>query len=98
MSLKIGILQTVLFFFEKSGEIASNDIDQQEISILALHFLQNCMVYINTLMFQEVIIKENLLNDLNEDDLRALTPLIYNHINTYGSFKLDMKTRIPLAM
>jgi len=84
-------------FFGKSGEIASNDIEQQEISILALHLLQNCMIYINTLMFQEVIIQNDLLDTLNEDDLRAITPLVYSHINPYGTFKLDMTKRIPLV-
>jgi len=85
-------------FFAKSGEIASNDIEQQEISILCLHLLQNCMIYINTLMFQEVITQNDMLDTLNEEDLRAITPLVYSHINPYGTFKLDMTTRIPLAM
>jgi hypothetical protein len=28
--------------------------------------------------------------------LRALTPLIYAHINPYGTFELDMRKRMPL--
>jgi TnpA family transposase len=35
------------FVFGKGGEIASNRLDDQEISVLALHFLQNCLVYVN---------------------------------------------------
>ena len=27
---------------------------------------------------------------------RALTPLIYSHINPYGVFRLDMQSRLPL--
>jgi hypothetical protein len=30
------------------------------------------------------------------EDLRALTPLIYAHVNPYGRSELDMKTRLPL--
>ena len=29
-------------------------------------------------------------------DLRALSPLIYAHINPYGRFELDMATRLPI--
>ncbi len=30
------------------------------------------------------------------DLLRALTPLIYTHINPYGNFDLNMEERIPI--
>jgi len=32
---------------------------------------------------------------MTDEDFRALTPLIFNYINPYGSFNLDMKSRIP---
>ena len=32
------------------------------------------------------------------EDFRALTPLIYTHINPYGNFNLDMDERIPIDM
>jgi hypothetical protein len=35
---------------------------------------------------------------MGADDLRALTPLIYKHINPYGKFELDMEKRIPLVL
>ncbi len=28
--------------------------------------------------------------------LKALTPLIWEHVNPYGRFELDMNTRLPL--
>jgi Tn3 transposase DDE domain len=37
------------------GEMVSNRREDHEISMLALHLLQNCMVYINTLMLQQVL-------------------------------------------
>ena len=42
-------------FFAKRGELASNRREDQEISMLCLHLQQNCMVYINTLMLQQVL-------------------------------------------
>src|SRR3546814_3451590 len=35
-------------FFGKGGEITTNRLEDQELSVLALHLLQNCLVYVNT--------------------------------------------------
>lgn len=32
-----------------------------------------------------------------ELEARGLTPLVYSHINPYGTFKLDLNTRLALA-
>ena len=37
-------------FFARRGEMGSNRREDHEISMLALHLIQNCMVYVNTLM------------------------------------------------
>ena len=37
-------------FYGKSGEVASNRLEDQELSVLSLHLLQLCLVYVNTLM------------------------------------------------
>ncbi len=42
-------------FFGKGGEMASNRADDQEISMLSLHLLQLTLVYINTLMIQQIL-------------------------------------------
>ena len=83
-------------FFGKGGEVATNRLEDQEISVLSLHLLQLCLVYINTLMVQDVIASPRWHWTLDENDRRALTPLIYSHINPYGQFELDMSKRIPL--
>ena len=64
--------------------------------MLALHLLQNCMVYINTLMLQRVLAQPKWANKLTPRDLAALTPLIWDHVNPYGRFELDMNDRLPL--
>ena len=83
-------------FFARRGELASNRRENHEVSMLALHLLQNCMVYINTLMLQQVLAQPNWVDKLTPRDLRALTPLIWEHVNPYGRFELDMNARLPL--
>ena len=83
-------------FFGKSGEISTNRKQSQELSVLSLHLLQNCLVYINTLLIQEKLSDPEHMKYMTEEDFRALTPLIFNHVNPYGSFNLDMNSRIPI--
>ena len=83
--------------YGKGGEIASNRLDDQEVAVLSLHLLQICLVYINTLMIQQVIDRDDWVERLTPEDLRALTPLIYNHVTPYGRFHLDMTERLPLT-
>jgi TnpA family transposase len=83
-------------YFARHGEMTSNRREDHEISMLSLHLLQNCMVYVNTLMLQEVLAQPHWQGRLTETDLRALTPLIWEHVNPYGRFELDMTTRLPL--
>lgn len=87
---------TDFVFFARKGELTSNRREDHEISMLALHLLQNCMIYINTLMLQQLLAEPHWENKLTSRDLAALTPLIWEHINPYGRFDLDMNTRIPL--
>ena len=89
-------------FYGKGGELADNRLESQELSVLSLHLLQICLVYINTLMIQTVLAQKHWSKRLTATDLRAITPLLYSHVNPYGLFKLDLKERIsrlsqPLA-
>jgi TnpA family transposase len=56
------------------------------VKTIFLHLLQVCMVYINTLMSQQILSEPDWQNRLEPEDLRALTPLIYAHVNPYGRF------------
>jgi hypothetical protein len=55
------------------------------------------MVYINTLMIQQVLEEPGWSNRMTPRDLAALSPLIIQHLNPYGRFELDMETRLTLA-
>jgi hypothetical protein len=55
--------------------------------MLALHRLQICLVYINTLMIQRVLAEPDWTQRMLPEDLRAMTPLIYSHVTPYGTFQ-----------
>ena len=82
--------------YGKGGEFTSNRIEEQELQMLGLHLLQVSLVYVNTLMMQQVLAEPEWQGRLTEPDLRALTPLKWQHINPYGTFMLDMHERLPL--
>lgn len=84
-------------FYGKGGELSSNRLDDQEISMLALHLLQISLVYINTLMIQQVYQDGNWHKRLTTEDYRGLTPLFYSHVEPYGMVQLDMTKRLSLA-
>ena len=82
--------------YGQSGEFATNLLGEQVLVMLSLHLLQVCLVYINTLMLQRVLSEPAWSRRLLEEDLRALTPLIYSHVNPYGTFRLDMDERLVI--
>jgi hypothetical protein len=68
----------------------------QELSVLYLHLLQLCLVYVNTLMIQRILAGKAWFMRIGERELRVLSPLVYSHINPYGRFELDMEARLPI--
>ena len=83
-------------FFGKGGEVASNRLDDQEVSVHALHLLQSCLVYVNTLMLQQVLADPAWMARMTSADIRGLTPLVWGHVSPYGTFDLDMAARLDL--
>lgn len=84
--------------FGKGGEIATNRLDDQKVAMLAMHRLQSCLVYVNTLMIQRVLGESKWRKRMTEVNLRALSPLVYAHVNPYGLFELNMAERIDLEL
>jgi TnpA family transposase len=83
-------------FFGKGGEVASNRLEDQEVSVHALHLLQSCLVYVNTLMLQRVLAEPAWAARMTPADARALTPLVWGHVSPYGAFDLDLEQRLDL--
>lgn len=61
-----------------------------------MHLLQMSLVYVNTLMIQSVLDEPAWSGSMAPEDLSALTPLLFAHVNPYVTFQLDMDERIPI--
>ena len=85
-----------VIFFGKGGDIATNRRDEQELSVLCLRILQAALVYVNTLMVQDVLADQTWADRLTAEDRRGLTPLFWAHVAPYGEVRLDMGRRLPL--
>jgi TnpA family transposase len=79
-----------VIFFGKGGDIATNRRDEQELSVLCLRILQAALVYVNTLMVQDVLTDQAWADRLTSEDRRGLTPLFWAHVAPYGEVRLDM--------
>jgi Tn3 transposase DDE domain len=49
-----------------------------------------------TLLIQRVLTEPKQLQQMEKEDLRALTPLIYSHVTPYGFFRLDLSERMQI--
>ncbi|MGW7546769.1 Tn3 family transposase [Streptomyces sp. NPDC054770] len=83
--------------YGKGGEIASNRRDEQEMFVLCLRILQSALVYVNTLMLQDVMDDPEWADLLTPADRRGLTPLFWSHVRPYGEVNLNMAARLNLA-
>lgn len=77
--------------YGRQGLFATNSREHQEIIMLCLQLLQNCLMLINTLLLEQTLTQPGLLDQLTAEDHRALTPLFYEHVNPYGLFELDFE-------
>lgn len=75
--------------YGRKVELQSNDPEIQELTVLAIHLLQNALVLSNTLMVERVL-SDGILEHMEEEDFRALTPLFTSNVNPYGDFELNL--------
>lgn len=54
------------------------------------------MVYINTLMIRRALVQPHWQGKMTSRDYATLMPLIWEHVNPYARFGLDMNTRLTL--
>ena len=76
--------------YGRQGELAANSREQQEIVTLSLQLVQNCLMFINTILLERTIERDGFWECLSAEDLRALTPLFHGPINSYGQVTLDL--------
>ena len=84
-------------FFGKSGEFASNRIEDQEMSALSLHVLQSSLACVNVRMLQSVLSEPAWRSRMTEADHRGLSPALTGHLNPYGKFELDLLRRLDFG-
>jgi hypothetical protein len=82
--------------YGRHGEFTTNRREGQELTMLSLHLLQISLVYIQTLLFQQILAEPAWMDNMTKEDLRALTPLIYSNVNPYGTIRLDMTERLAI--
>lgn len=82
--------------YGKQGTLTGPDREHAETSMLALHLLQSALVHVNTLLVQQILSEPEWAASLGEPGRRALTALFWSNVNPYGTFRLDMTTRLDL--
>jgi len=87
---------TNFIHFGRHGEFTTNNVEDQELAMLALHLLQISLTFIQTLMIQDVLSEPAWMNQMTKEDLRGLTPLIYSNVNPYGLIRLNMAERLTI--
>lgn len=82
--------------YSKRGDLQSDRRDKQELFVLCLRILQAALVYVNTLMVQDVLAEPTWGELLTPADGRGLTPLFWTHVLPYGEVNLGMNTRLNI--
>ncbi|MGW5276078.1 Tn3 family transposase [Streptomyces sp. NPDC004044] len=85
-------------FYGRDGDLAGQDKESQEVSMLALHLLQSALVHVNTVLMQQVLTDPKWADTLTDADQRALSPLFWTHVNPCRRFELDMNRRLDLDL
>ena len=83
--------------YGKRGDIQTNRLDEQELFVLCLRILQAALVYVNTLMLQDILDEPAWGDLLTPADRRGLTPLFWMRVLPYGEVNLDMKSRLEIG-
>ncbi|MGI5122169.1 transposase [Marinactinospora thermotolerans] len=86
-----------VIYYGKGGEISTNRREEVEMAALCLRILQASLVYVNTLMLQDVLAEPAWADKLTPADRRGLTPLFWSHVRPYGEVNLDLGARLDLG-
>lgn len=85
-----------IIFYGKGGDLATNRRDEQELGVLCLRVLQSALVYVNTLMVQDVLDDDTWTRRMTDADHRGLSPLFWSHAAPYGEVRLNLDRRLDL--
>ncbi|MFF9229513.1 Tn3 family transposase, partial [Streptomyces sp. NPDC014820] len=68
-------------FYGKDGDLAAQDKEPQEVSMLAPDLLQSAQVHVNTLLMQQVLADPQWADTPGDAERRALSPLSWTPVN-----------------
>ena len=81
-------------YFGQSGEMRTNDPEEQNATTTALELVADLIVYENAKMIAETVDKlKNAGEKIKYRDIKYITPFITSHINRYGRFEFDLEIR-----
>ena len=86
-----------MIFYGKGGDLATNRRDEQELSVLCLRVLQAALVYVNTLMVQDVLAEPEWADAAHRRRPARSHPAVLDPRLPYGEVKLDMTSRLTLS-
>ncbi|MDT3441581.1 Tn3 family transposase [Pseudofrankia sp. BMG5.37] len=86
-----------VIYYGKGGEISTNRREEIETAALCLRILQASLVYVNTLMLQDVLVEPQWSGLLTPADRRGLTPLFWSHVRPDGEVRLDLGSRLAIG-
>jgi Tn3 transposase DDE domain len=92
------IRANAVIFYGKGGDLASNHRDEQEMSVLCLRILQAALVYVNTLMLQDLLAEPDWDDVLTPEDRRGLTPLFWSHVLPLSGHVTDSLCYVALVI
>jgi TnpA family transposase len=85
-----------LLFFGNEGKIRRKQEEAQTNQAGCLNLLTNAVIVWNTVYMAKVLeaLREEGC-DVDEDDLRRLSPARYEHVNPYGKYRFDLDKGLP---
>ena len=85
-----------LLFFGNEGKIRGKQEEAQTNQAGCLNLLTNAAIVWNTVYMAKVLeaLREQSY-DVDEDDLRRLSPARYEHINPYGKYRFELDKALP---
>jgi TnpA family transposase len=86
-----------VIFYGKGGDLATNHRDEQEMSALSLRVLQAALVYVNTLMLQDLLAEPDWADVAHRGGPTRADPAVWSHVLPYGEVKLNMSNRLRLG-
>jgi TnpA family transposase len=82
-------------FFANGGKIRKSQDDVQTNQAGSLNLMTNAVVIWNTVYMQQVINQLKVEGyEINEDDLKHLSPARHEHINPYGKYEFNVEEEL----